>query len=59
MVVLDREGYSREANSQSSDKDAYREVKGDPEGPLVKVVKNVLRKIRNIGDISDETFENL
>ena len=29
VVVWDREDYIREANSQLSDKDAYREIKGD------------------------------
>ena len=33
----------REANNQLSDKDVYRPVKGVAEGPLMKVVKNVLR----------------
>ena len=57
MVVWDREDYLREANIQLSDKDVYREVKGDAEGPLTKVIKSVLRKIRNRGDISDETLD--
>ena len=56
VVVWDREDYLREANSQLSDQDVYREVKGDAEGPLMKVIKSVLRKIRNRGDISDETL---
>ena len=57
VVVWDREDYLREANRQLSDKDVYREVKGDAEGPLMKVIKSVLRKIRNRGDISDETLD--
>ena len=51
MVVWDREDYLREANSQLSHKDLYREVKGDAERPLMKVLKSVLEKIRNRGDI--------
>ena len=47
----------REANSQLSDKAVYRQVKGDAEGPLMKVIKSVLRKKRNRGDISDETLD--
>ena len=47
VVVWDRENYLRVANSKLSDKDVYREVKGDAEGPLIKVIKSVLRKIRN------------
>ena len=57
VVVWDKEDYLKEANSQLSDKDIYREVKGDAEGPLVKVIKSVLRKIRNRVDISDETLD--
>ena len=56
VVVLVREDYLREANSQLSNKDVYWEVKGDAEGPLMKVVKSILRKIRNRGDISDKTL---
>ena len=41
--------YLREANSQLSDKDVYREVKGDAEDHLMKVIKSVLRKIKNRG----------
>ena len=46
-VVWDREDYLREGNSQLSDKDVYQEVKGDAEGPLIKAIKSVLRKMRN------------
>ena len=57
VVVWDREDYLREANSQLSDKDVYREVKGYAEDHLMKVIKSVLRKIKNRGDISDETLD--
>ena len=57
VLVWDREDYFREANSQLSDKAVYQDVKGDTEGPLLKVIKRVLRKIRNRGDISDETLD--
>ena len=57
MVVWDREDYLREANSQLSDKDVYREVKEDAEGPLMKVIKSVIGKIRNRSGISDETLD--
>ena len=56
VVVWDREDYLKEVNSQLSDKDVYREVKSDAEGPLMKVIKSVFRKI-NSGDISDETLD--
>ena len=42
LVIWDREGYLREANSQLIDKDVCWEVKGDAENPFVKVVKSVL-----------------
>ena len=48
MLVWDREDYLREANSQLSDKDVYREVKGHlmkVENHLMKVIKSVLRKV--------------
>ena len=47
VVVWDRDDYSREANNQLSDKDVYQEVKGDADDPLMKVIKSVLRRIRN------------
>ena len=43
LVVWDREDYLREANSQLTDQDVYREVKGDAKGPLMKVIKSVPR----------------
>ena len=57
VVVWDREDYLREVNSKLSDKDIYREVKGDARGPLMKVTRGVLRKIRNRGDFNDETLD--
>ena len=56
VVVWDREDYLREANSQLSDKDVYREVKCDAEDHLMKVTKSVLRKVKNRGD-SDKTLD--
>ena len=56
MVVWDRDNYLRKANSQLSDKDVCLEVKGDAEGPLMKGIESVLKKIRNRGDISDGTL---
>ena len=57
VVVWDRQDCLREANSQLSDKDVYREVKGDAEDHLIKVIKSVLRKVKNRRDISDETLD--
>ena len=39
------------------DKGVYRQVKGDAEDHLMKVIKSVLRKIKNRADISDETLD--
>ena len=58
MAVWDREDYLREVNSQLNDKDVYQEVKDDEESPLMKVIKSILRKISNRGDISDETLDH-
>ena len=57
VVVWDREDYLTEANSQLSDKDIYREVKGNAELPLMKIIKSVLRKITNRSYISDKTLD--
>ena len=57
VVVWLRKYYLRKTNRQLSDKDLHREVKGDAEDPLMKVIKSVLRKIRNRGDINDETLD--
>ena len=57
VVVWDREDYLREANSQPSDKDVCQGVNSDAEGPFMKVIKTVLRKIRNREDISNEALD--
>ena len=57
VIVWDKEDYLKAANSQLSDKDVYWEVKGDAEGPLMKIIKSVLRKIRNRGDTGDKTLD--
>ena len=56
-VIWDRQDYLREANRQLNDKDVYREVKSDAEDHLMKVIKSVLRKVKNRRDISDETLD--
>ena len=53
MVILDREDYLREANSQLSDKDVYQEMRGFAKDHLMKIIKNVLKKARNKHDFSD------
>ena len=57
MVVRDRMDYLGEGKSQFSDKEVYWKLKNDAERRLVKVIKSVIRKIRDRGDISDETLD--
>ena len=56
-MVWDREDYLAEARTQLKDKDVYQELKGNIVGPLEKIIKSVLRKVRNRKDISDETLD--
>ena len=55
--VWDREDYLSEARTKLEDKDVYQELKGNIEGPLEKIIKSVLRKVRNRKGISDETLD--
>ena len=57
IVVWDREDYLAEARAQLKDKDVYQELKGNIVGPLEKIIKSVLRKVRDRKDISDETLD--
>ena len=57
IVVWDREDYLAEARTQLKDEDVYQELKGNTVGPLEKIIKSVLRKVRNRKDISDETLD--
>ena len=55
-MVWDRENYLTEVRTQPEDKDVYQELKRNTEGPLEKIIKSVLRKVRNRRDIGDETL---
>ena len=57
VLVWDRDGYLREAKNQLNDKNVYKELTGDVEGPLEKIIKTVLEKIRDRRDISDSTLD--
>ena len=50
VAVWDRDGYIREARNQLNDKNIYKELTRDVEGPLEKVIKTVLKK-SEIGEI--------
>ena len=47
VVVWDRDDYFREAKDQLNDKSGYKELTGDVEGPLEKIIKRFLKKIRD------------
>ena len=54
-VVWNRGDYLEEAKKQPDDKEIHQELRRDVEGPLDKIIKKVIRKLRNRGDISHET----
>ena len=51
------EDYIAEARAQLKDKDVRQELKENIEGPLKKIIKSVLRKVRVRKDISNETLD--
>ena len=55
-MVWDREGYLAEERTQLEDKDVYQELKRSIKGPLEKIIKSNLQKVRNRKDISDVTL---
>ena len=55
-AVWDREDYLAETKKQLDDKDVYQELR-DVKGPLEKITKKVIRKLKNRGDISHETID--
>ena len=57
VVVCEREDYLAEAKKQLDDKEVYQELRGDVEDPLEKIMKKVIRELRNRGDISHETLD--
>ena len=57
VVVWDRDDYFRETKNQLNDKNVYEELTRNVEGPLEKIIKTVLKKIRDRRDISDSTLD--
>ena len=45
VVVWDREDYLKEVKNQLNDKNVYKELTGDVEGALEKIIKTVLKKV--------------
>ena len=57
VVVWDREDYLKEAEKQLGDKETYEELSSDPASPLISIVKGCFSRVKNIGDIPNETLE--
>ena len=57
VVVWDKEDYLKEAKNQLKDKNVYKELTENVEGPLEKIIKTVLKKVRDRRDISDNTLD--
>ena len=55
VVVWDREDYLKEEKKQPDDKNVCKELAGDVEGPIEKIIKIVLKKVRDRRDIRDNT----
>ena len=56
-VAWDREDYLKEVKNQLNDKNAYKDLTGDEEGPLEKIIKTFLKKLRDRRDVSDTTLD--
>ena len=56
VVVWDREDYLKEEKKQPDDKNVCKELAGDVEGPIEKIIKIVLKKVRDRRDIRDNTI---
>ena len=55
-MVWDRQDYLKETKNQLNDKNVYKELTGDVEGPLEKIIKTVLKKARDRRDTSDNAL---
>ena len=57
VVDWDRKDYLKEAEKQPGDKKTYEELSSDPVSPLISIVKGCLSRVKNRGDIPNETLE--
>ena len=57
VVVWDRKGYLKEAENQLNDKNVYKKLTGDVQGPLENVNNTVLNKVRDRRDIGNNTLD--
>ena len=56
VVVWDREDYIKEAEKQIGDEQVYEEVSNDA-APLLKVINEVIAKIRKRGDLKRDNLD--
>ena len=57
VVVWDREDYLKEAEKQLGDKETYEELSSDHASLLISILKGCLSRVKNRGDIPNETLE--
>ena len=57
VVVWDREDYLKEAEKQLGHKEMYEKLSSDPVSPLISFAKGCLSRVKNRGDIPNETLE--
>ena len=57
VVFWDRKHYLKETKNQLNDKNVYKKLTEDVEGPFEKIIKAVLQKVRDRRYISDNTLD--
>ena len=57
VLVWNREDYLKEAKKKLGDEETYEELSSDLVIPLINIVKGCLSRVKNIGDIPNETLE--
>ena len=57
VVIWDREDYLKEAKNQLNYKNVYKKLIGEVEGPLEKIIKPVLKNIRDRRETSDNILD--
>ena len=57
VVVQDREDYLKELEKQLGDNKTYEELSSNPVSPLIIIVRDCLSRVKNRGDIPNETLE--
>ena len=57
VVVQDREDHLKELEKQLGDNKTYEELSSNPVSPLIIIVRDCLSRVKNRGDIPNETLE--